>query len=298
MNEFILINQPFSETIDQFIDYFQFPFVRYAMIVGVLIAFCSSLLGVTLVLKRLSFIGSGLSHVSFGTTTIVSALAMIIGIESFQNSLFYVLPITILCSVWLLLSGPNSKIKGDSALAMISVGALALGYLVMNMFAQSTNVTADVCTVLFGSTSILTLKPETVWLSVGLSVFVTIVFILFYNKIFAITFDEDFATATGTKAKFYNLVLAVVIAIIIVLAMNLVGALLVSALVVFPALTAMRVFKTFKSVTICSVIVSVTCAAVGILISIIEGTPVGSTIVAVDIAVFGVFSVIGMVVKR
>jgi len=296
-----LFSQSLSETLSQLAHYFEFDFVRYALIVGVLIAFCSSLLGVTLVLKRLSFIGSGLSHVSFGTTTIVAAFAMVIGIDNFENSLFYVLPVTIACSIFLLLAGANSKIKGDSALAMISVGALALGYLVMNVFSStggSTNIAGDVCTVLFGSTGILTLKPVTVWMSVGLSVFVTIVFLLFYNKIFAITFDEDFAAATGTKAKAYNLVLAVVIAVIIVLAMNLVGALLVSALIVFPALTAMRVFKSFRAVTISSVIISVVCAAIGILISIVEGTPVGSTIVAVNLVGFGGFSVIGLILKR
>jgi zinc transport system permease protein len=284
--------------IEQLRLYFEFDFVRYAMIVGVLIAFCSSLLGVTLVLKRLSFIGSGLSHVSFGTTTIVAAIAMAIGADNFQNNIFYVLPVTILCSIVLLLSGANSKIKGDSALAMISVGALAIGYLVMNIFSQSANLTGDVCTVLFGSTGILTLRIETVWLSVGLSVFVTVVFLLFYHKIFAITFDEDFAAATGTKVKLYNLILAVIIAVIIVLAMSLVGALLVSALVVFPALTAMRVFKSFRAVTICSVIVSVLCAALGILISIVTGTPAGSTIVAVNIVLFGAFSLTGLILRR
>jgi len=292
----------FSERIDQVVYLFQnFPFARYAFIVGVAIAFCSALLGVTLVLKRLSFIGSGLSHVSFGSTTIVAAIAMAIGIESFQNNLFFVLPVTVLCSVWLLLSGPHSKIKGDSALAMISVGALAVGYLFMNIFPRSANLAADVCTVLFGSTAILTLgsKAWMVWLCVGLSVGVSAVFVLFYNKIFAITFDEDFATATGIKAKIYNMILAVIIAVIIVLAMNLVGALLVSALVVFPALTAMRVFKSFRAVTICSVIVSVVCSAFGILLSAMyDNLPLGAVIVTVNIITFAVFSIIGFIPRR
>jgi zinc transport system permease protein len=292
----------FSERLDQLVYLFQdFEFARYALIVGVAIAFCSALLGVTLVLKRLSFIGSGLSHVSFGSTTIVAAIAMGIGVENFQNNIFWVLPITILCSVWLLLSGPHSKIKGDSALAMLSVGALAIGYLFMNIFPRSANLAADVCTVLFGSTAILTLgsKVWMVWLCVGLSVAVSIVFVLFYNKIFAITFDEDFAAATGIKAKIYNMILAVIIAIIIVLAMNLVGALLVSALVVFPALTAMRVFKSFRAVTICSVIVSVVCSAFGILLSAMyDNLPLGSVIVAVNIAAFAVFSIIGLVPRK
>ncbi|MCL2639036.1 MAG: metal ABC transporter permease [Oscillospiraceae bacterium] len=292
----------FNERLDQLVYLFQnFAFARYALIVGVAIAFCSSLLGVTLVLKRLSFIGSGLSHVSFGSTTIVAAVAMGIGVENFQNNIFWVLPITILCSIWLLLSGPHSKIKGDSALAMLSVGTLAIGYLFMNIFPRSANLAADVCTVLFGSTAILTLGSKTwmVWLCVGLSVAVSVVFVLFYNKIFAITFDEDFAAATGIKAKVYNMILAVIIAVIIVLAMNLVGALLVSALVVFPALTAMRVFKSFRAVTICSVIVSVVCSTFGILLSAMyDNLPLGSVIVAVNIAVFAVFSIIGLVLRR
>ncbi|MCL1832340.1 MAG: metal ABC transporter permease [Oscillospiraceae bacterium] len=292
----------FGERIDQLIYLFNnFDFARYALLVGVLIAFCSSLLGVTLVLRRLSFIGSGLSHVSFGSTTIVAAIAMIIGVESFQNNFFFVLPITILCSIWLLLSGPNSKIKGDSALAMLSVGSLAVGYLFMNIFPKSANVAADICTVLFGSTAILTLgsKQWLVWLCVGLSVLVSAMFLLFYNKIFAITFDEDFASATGIKAKTYNAILAIIIAVIIVLAMNLVGALLVSALVVFPALTAMRVFKSFKAVTICSVIVSVFCSTIGILLSAMyDNLPLGSVIVAVNLAVFILFAFAGLAARR
>jgi len=282
-----------SGIIEQLTEYFSFPFVRYAMIVGVLIALCSSLLGVTLVLKRFSFIGSGLSNVAFGATAIGAAIG-------FSNNILFVLPITIISAVLLLCSGQNAKIKGDAALAMISVGALAIGYLLLNVFSDSANLSGDVCATLFGSTAILTLGTRVwmVWLCIGLSVLVTAVFLLLYHKIFAITFDEDFATATGTKAKAYNLLLAVVIAVIIVLAMNLVGALLVSALVVFPALTAMRVFKSFRAVTICAVIVSVTCAALGILISILAGTPVGSTIVAVDIAGFGIFSLAGFILRR
>ena len=271
--------------------YFQFPFVRYAMIVGVLIALCSSLLGVTLVLKRFSFIGDGLSHVAFGATAVAMAMSL-------TNNVLFVLPVTIISAILLLRSGQNAKIKGDAALAMLSVGALAIGYLIMNVFSQSANLAGDVCATLFGSTSILTLSRTAVWLSIFLSVTVITVFLLFYHKIFSVTFDEDFATATGTKAKTYNLLLAVVIAVIIVLAMNLVGALLVSALVVFPALSAMRVFKSFRAVTICSCFVSVGCAAFGILISILAGTPVGSTIVAVDIASFGIFSLTGFILRR
>jgi zinc transport system permease protein len=285
-----------SEIIDKLVMYFGFDFVKYAVIVGILVAFCSSLLGVTLVLKRLSFIGSGLSHVTFGATTSIAAITAALG---FNNNIFFVLPITIGCAILLLCTGKNSKIKGDSALAMISVGSIAIGYLISYRFPTSPNRAGDICEVLFGSTAILSLSEATVWLCIGLSILVAAVFFMLYHKIFAITFDEDFAAATGTKAKIYNLLLAVVIAVIIVLAMNLVGALLVSALVVFPAMTAMRVFKSFKAVTICSVIVSVTCAAIGLLASILlDNIPVGSAIVAVYIAIFGVFSVIGLILRR
>lgn len=266
--------------------YLQYPFVRYALIVGVLIALCSSLLGVTLVLKRFSFIGDGLSHVAFGAM----AVAGILGIS---NNMLLVLPVTVISAILLLRGGQNAKIKGDAAIAMISVGALAFGYLLMNIFSTSANLSGDVCSTLFGSTSILTLSITEVILCIVLSVLVVAAFVLFYNKIFCVTFDEAFATATGTNAKFYNLLIAVIIAVIIVLAMNLVGSLLISALVIFPALSAMRVFKSFKSVTICSAALSVVCSLAGILIAILAGTPVGSTIVAVDIVMFIVFVIIG-----
>ncbi|MDY2839745.1 MAG: metal ABC transporter permease [Treponema sp.] len=270
--------------------YFSFSFVRYAFIVGILIALCSSLLGVTLVLKRFSFIGDGLSHVAFGGIAIASVLNL-------SNNMYLVLPVTILSAVLLLRTGKNKKIQGDAAVAMISVGSLALGYLLMNIFSTSSNLSGDVCSTLFGSTSILTLTKGEVWLCAGLSVIVIIAFILFYNKIFAVTFDEDFAQAIGTHASIYNLVIAIIIAIIIVLAMNLVGSLLISALVIFPALSAMRIFKSFKSVTICSAVISVFCAVTGLLIAVLAGTPVGSTIVAINIAGFAICSLAGVIKK-
>lgn len=259
--------------------YLEYPFVRYALIVGILVALCASLLGVTLVLKRFSFIGDGLSHVAFGAMAIASVLNL-------TNNMLIVLPVTILAAILLLRTGQKTVIKGDAAVAMISVGALAFGYMIMNVFSVSSNLSGDVCTTLFGSTSILTLTDTEVWVSVGLSVVVVVLFILFYNKIFAVTFDEDFAQAVGTKASAYNLLIAVVIALIIVLAMNLVGSLLISALVIFPALSAMRLFKSFLQVTICSAVISVICAFLGMMISILAGTPVGSTIVAMDVVVF------------
>lgn len=271
-------------------EYLQYPFVRYALIVGVLIALCSSLLGVTLVLKRFSFIGDGLSHVAFGAIAIASVLKL-------ENDMLFVLPATVLCAILLLRVGQNAKIKGDAAIAMLSVGALAIGYLLMNLFSTSTNLSGDVCSTLFGSTSILTLTRQEVWLCVALSVVVVAVFAVFYHKIFAVTFDETFARASGTKVGAYNLMIAVLIAVIIVLAMNLVGSLLISALVIFPALSAMRLFRSFFSVTVCSAVLSVVCAFSGIVISILAGTPVGSTIVVVNLAAFGVFSLAGRFVK-
>ncbi|MCR4891782.1 MAG: metal ABC transporter permease [Lachnospiraceae bacterium] len=259
--------------------YFQYPFVRYAVIVGVLIALCSSLLGVTLVLKRFSFIGDGLSHVAFGAMAIASVLNL-------TNQMALILPITIISAILLLRTGQNTQIKGDAAVAMISVGAMAFGYLIMNVFSTSSNLTGDVCSTLFGSTSILTLTEGDVLICTILSVAVVIIYVLFYNKIFAVTFDESFAKATGTRADNYNLLIAVITAVIIVLAMNLVGSLLISALVIFPALSAMRIFHSFKMVVLFSAAFSVICAFLGIIISILAGTPVGSTIVAVDVAAF------------
>jgi zinc transport system permease protein len=276
---------------DKFMMYLQYPFVRYALIVGILIALCSSLLGVTLVLKRFSFIGDGLSHVAFGAIAIASVFNL-------TNKMLLVLPVTIISAVLLLRTGQNAKIKGDAAIAMISVGALAFGYLIMNIFSTSSNLSGDVCSTLFGSTSILTLTQKEVWVCIVLSIAVVIIFVLFYNKIFAVTFDENFAKAAGTSADTYNLLIAIVIAVIIVLAMNLVGSLLISALVIFPALSAMRIFRSFKSVTIFSAILSVICAFGGMVISILAGTPVGSTIVAVDVAAFVICSIIGFISGR
>ena len=276
------------ELLDKLFFYLDFPFVRYAIIVGVLVSLCSSLLGVTLVLKRYSYIGDGLSHVAFGALSIAAVLKV-------TNNMLIILPITIAVAVLLLCSGKKAKVKGDAAIAMVSVGALAIGYLLMNIFSTSANISGDVCTTLFGSTSILTLKVEEVYLCVALSIAVLTVFVIFYHKIFAITFDENFAQATGVRVMLYNILVAVIIAVIIVLAMNLVGALLVSALVVFPALSAMRLFKSFFSVTIAAGIISVLCSLTGILIAILAGTPVGSTIVAMDIVVFGIICLISLI---
>lgn len=276
------------ELIEKLSFYLDFPFVRYAIIVGVLVSLCSSLLGVTLVLKRYSYIGDGLSHVAFGALSIAAVLKI-------TNNMLLILPVTVAVAVLLLCTGKNARIKGDAAIAMVSVGALAIGYLLMNVFSTSANISGDVCTTLFGSTSILTLRVEEVYLCVALSIAVLVVFILFYHKIFAITFDENFAQATGVNTTIFNLLIAVIVAVIIVLAMNLVGALLVSALVVFPSLSAMRIFKSFFAVTVASAIISVVCSLIGIVVAILAGTPVGSTIVAADIVAFGLFYSISLI---
>ena len=265
--------------LDKLFTSLQYPFVLNALIVGVLISLCSSLFGVTLVLKRYSFIGDGLSHVAFGAMAIATVMKL-------TNSMLLILPVTVVCAVLLLKTGQNTKIKGDAAIAMISVGALALGYLLMHVFSTSANISGDVCSTLFGSASILTLGSTEVVLCIVLSIVVIAVFILFYNKIFAVTFDESFSKASGINANAYNFLIAVVIAVIIVLAMNLVGSLLISALIIFPALSAMRIFRSFKKVTIFSAVFAVVCAVLGLVISIMTDAPVGSTIVATDAAAF------------
>lgn len=271
--------------------YFSYPFVRYALIVGVLIAVCSSLLGVTLVLKRFSFIGDGLSHVAFGAMAIAAVL-------KFTNQTVVILPITVICAILLLKGGNSSKIRGDAAIAMLSVGALALGYLLMNIFSPSANVSGDVCGTLFGSTSILTLSRGEVILCAVLALVVIAMFILLYNKLFAVTFDENFSRATGVNTEAYNMLIAVITAVVIVLAMNLVGSLLISALIVFPALSAMRLYKSFFAVSVFSAVFAAVCTVLGMIISVLAGTPVGATVVAVDIAGFILSSVLGRALKR
>jgi zinc transport system permease protein len=271
--------------------YFDFPFVRYAFIVGILIALCSSLLGVVLVLKRFSFIGDGLSHIAFGALAVAT-------IFNLTNDTVVVMPVTIVTAILLLRTGQNTKIKGDAAIAMLSVGALAIGYLVMNIFSTSANVSGDVCSTLFGSTTILTLTAADVSVCIAASIVVVLFFCLFYNRIFSVTFDESFTRASGKNAELYNMVIAVITAVIIVLAMNLVGSLLITALLIFPALSAMRVMKSFKAVIIYSAVISVVGATVGLLVSILFSTPVGATIVVVDMLVFGGNCVVGKMLGR
>lgn len=266
--------------------YWTFPFVRYALAVGVLIALCASLFGVTLVLKRYSYLGDGLSHVAFGAMSVATVLRL-------TDSLLLVLPVTVLCAVLLLRGGRNTRIRGDAAIGILSVGALALGYLVTNLFSAGPNLAGDVCSTLFGSTSILTLTRGEVWLCAGLAAVTLLLFVLLYHKIFALTFDEAFARASGVGTGRWQLLLAVLIAVIIVLAMYLVGSLLISALILFPALAAMGVCRSFRGVTVCAAVFAVVCAAGGILTAVLAGTPVGATIVAVNLGGFCLFRLIG-----
>lgn len=272
------------------LSYLSFPFIQHALVVMLLISLCAALLGVVLVLKRFSFLGDGLSHVAFGAM----AVAAVTGLT---NQLLIVLPVTVLSAVLLLRAGQNAKLKGDASIAILSVSALALGYLLMHLFPASANVSGDVCSGLFGSASILTLSPRDVLLCLILSLLVIGIFLLCYRKIFSVTFDETFARAIGIKTDAYNLLLAVVIAVIIVLAMKLVGSLLVSALIIFPALSAMRVCKSFRSVTLCAAALSVACALLGILLSLLFATPVGATVVAVDLLTFLLFTLLGKIIK-
>lgn len=275
-----------SNVFSTFTEYLSFPFVQYAFVAGVLVALCSSLLGVTLVLKRFSFIGDGLSHVAFGAMAVAAVM-------SISNEMLIIMPVTIVCAIFLLKRNQNSQVRGDASLAMFSVGAMAIGYLILNVFSTSANIAGDVCSTLFGSTSILTLQEGDIIICVAMSVIVIVSFVLLYNKLFAITFDETFARATGINTEFYNTIVAVITAIIVVLAMKLVGALLTSALIVFPALTSMRLYGSFKKVTICSAIVAVVAALVGISFSILFSTPVGATVVFVNILIFLIFTLIG-----
>ena len=271
---------------DKLIYYLQFDFVKYALIVGVLIALCASLLGVTLVLKRYSFIGDGLSHVAFGAMCIATIMKM-------SSNTILVMPVTIVVAVLLLRNSSQARFKGDAAIAMLSVTSLAIGYLLMNVFSASANVSGDVCSTLFGSTSILTLDKKEVIVCIVMAVVVIALYVFLYNKIFAVTFDETFCKATGVPAGIYNFAIAVIIAVIIVMGMNLVGSLLISALIVFPALAAMRLSGTFKGVVIISVIFSVICSIAGMIVSILYSTPVGATIVAMDLGCFIIAWAIG-----
>lgn len=271
--------------------YLSYPFVINALVVGALVALCSSLLGTTLVMKRLSYIGDGLSHVAFGAY----AVAAVAGVT---HDMLIIAPVTVVAAVLLLWRGQSAKVKGDAATAMMAVTALALGYLLMNVFGTKSNVAGDVCSSLFGSTSILTLTAFDVGVCAVMSVAVVGGFVLLYNRVFAVTFDETFARASGIPVGRYNLAIAIMIAFVIVVGMNLVGALLLSALVVFPALSAMRVCRTFRSVTIAAAVIGVACAVVGMVVSMLAGTPVGSTIVALDALVFAMFCAVRLFLSR
>lgn len=258
---------------------FSYPFLVRAIVVGLLVALCSSLLGVSLVLKRYSMIGDGLSHVGFGALAVATALN--------TSPLLVSIPVVVLAAFLLLRISESSKIKGDAAIALISTGSLAIGVIVI---AKDTGLNTDVCNYMFGS--ILAMSKSDVYLSVALSIAVIVLFVLFYNKIFAVTFDENFAKATGTKADTYNMLIAFLTAITIVLGMRLMGALLISSLIIFPALTSMRLFKSFFGVIVCSAVVSTFCFFAGIIASYQYETPTGASVVVVNIILLLIFSMI------
>jgi len=276
---------------DKIAYYLSFPFVRYAFLVGILVALCAALLGVILVLKRFSFIGDGLSHVAFGAIAIASVMKL-------TNNLVFVFPVTILAAVVLLKTGQSKRLHGDAAIAMISVGALALGYFLLCKRPNSTNVSGDVCSTLFGSQNMLSLQLNDVLICLVMSLLVIGMFLLFYRKIFAVTFDENFARSTGLHVAAYNTMIAAVTAVVIVLAMNLVGSLLVSALIIFPALSSMRIFRSFRAVMLCSAGFAVFGAAAGILLSVVWSTPPGATIVIFDMGMFGLSALAGWLLSR
>ncbi len=270
---------------NEWIEMLSYPFITRALIVGTLVSLCAALLGVSLILKRYAMIGDGLSHVAFGAM----AIAQVVGV----SPLYLAIPVVVLFAILLLRLSGSEKIKGDAAIAVISTGALALGVLVISL---SQGANTDLLNYMFGS--ILSMSKSDVVLSVILCVAVLILYVFFYNKIFSVTFDEAFAKATGKKTSLYNTVIATLTAIMIVLGMRMMGALLISALVIFPALSAMRVLKSFRGVTILSAILSVVCFFVGLVVSYFYATPTGASVVAVNIVVFLLFSVIGAFVRR
>ncbi len=273
--------------INTLLEYFSFPSVRYAVIAGILISLCAGLLGVILVLKRYAMIGDGLSHVAFGAMVVAAVMGF--------APMTVAIPVTVGVAILLLLADEKRLIKGDAAIAMLSAGSLAVGYLLLNLFPSSEtgSLSGDVCASLFGSTSMLTLSSTDVWLCVGLSAAVIAFFVVFYHKIFAVTFDEAFATTSGVRVRVYNFLIAAISGVVIVLAMKLVGALLISSLIIFPALSSMRVFRSFRSVVLCSGILAVTGSLVGLLAAILLSTPTGATVAVVHIIIFGVFTLIG-----
>ena len=274
-------------TFELLIRYFSYPFVRYAFIAGILISLCAGLLGVVLVLKRYAMIGDGLSHVAFGAMAVAAVLGF--------TPMTLALPVTVAVAVLLLLAGEKQLIKGDSAIAMLSAGSLAVGYLLLNLFPSSDtgSLSGDVCASLFGSTSMMTLQGSDVWLCVGLSAAVIAFFAVFYHKIFAVTFDEGFATSSGVRVRAYNFLIAAISGIVIVLAMKLVGALLISSLIIFPALSAMRLFRSFRSVILCSAVISVVGSLTGLLLALLLSTPTGASVAVVHIVIFAIFSILG-----
>ena len=281
------------------IEYFRDPFVSgviiKALVVGIPVALCASLLGVTLVLKRLSMIGDGLSHVGFGALAIAAALNFGASANS-TATLLISLPIVIVAAFFLLRLSQNSKVNGDAAIALVSTGAIAVGYLLFNI--TGSGEPADICSSLFGKSTIINIDNVIVPISLALSIIVLTLFILSFNRIFSITFDENFASATGVKTKRYNLLIALLTAVTIVLGMQLVGAIMISGLIVFPTITAMRVCKSFKSVVVMAGIISVVCFVIGFFAAAVYDFPTGPSVITVNIIVYGAFTVASILMRK
>lgn len=271
--------------IDTFMKMLSYPFLVNALIVGILVSLCASLLGVSLVLKRYSMIGDGLSHVGF------AALAVAYAVNA--APLTVSIPVCVIAAFLLLRMNENSKLKGDAATALLCSGALAVGVMTISL---TTGMNTDVCNYMFGS--ILAMSRSDVKISIILSIVVLVLYVIFYNKIFAVTFDETFAKATGTHSNFYNMIIALLTSVTVVLGMRMMGTLLISSLIIFPALTSMRVCKKFRSVIICSGVLSIVCFVAGIYFSYMHSTPTGASIVIADMILFCIFSVIEKIRER
>lgn len=270
------------QTINEMLSY---PFIQRAFVGGVLVALCAALLGVSLVLKRYSMIGDGLSHVSFGALSIAIAL----GFAPIKFSI----PVVIIAAFFILRIAENGKMRSDAAIAMVSASSLAIGVIVTSL---TTGLSTDVCSYMFGS--ILAMSKDDVEMSIVLSVVVLIMFVFCYHKIFAVTFDESFSKATGVRVNFYNTLISIFTAITVVLGIKMMGAMLISSLIIFPSLTSMRVFKSFRSVTICSAVVSVINFMAGLIASYVFSIPAGASVVVANLVMFIIFMIIGAVFER
>lgn len=285
MNSLVFSSVGFSERLAALLEYLKYPFVRNAFIAAALISLCAALIGVLLVLKRYSALGDGLSHVAFGAAAVAAVLDVF--------DIGFALPVTVLAAILILRTSPSKRIMGDAAIAMLSVGALAIGYTVLSVGGGSSNLGGDVCSAMFGSSAILSVGTKELAVVSAVTVLLIALTVIFRHRLLSVTFDGPFAKATGTKTDTYDLMIAVICAVVTVIGMELAGALLISSLMVFPALSAMRICKGFGATLTVAPLIGVICAVIGSALSILLETPVGATVAAVDIAAYGVCTLIG-----